>query len=85
MPPRRYQGVLRADPNGLLDLPEGFSYQVVSRAGEAMSDGLRVPGAHDGMAAFDGQDGRIVLICNHEMNTHWFQGKRLWRGVCRIA
>lgn len=32
-----------------------------------MSDGLRVPGSHDGMAAFEGQEGRIILVCNHEI------------------
>lgn len=67
-------GALRPDPNGILDLPDGFDYRVISRAGEAMSDGLRVPGAHDGMATFEGDDGRVILIRNHEMNTHWFEG-----------
>jgi secreted PhoX family phosphatase len=33
-----------------------------------MSDGLRVPFAHDGMAAFDRDDGRIILVCNHELD-----------------
>jgi len=70
----RLLGALRPDPNSILDLPDGFGYHVISRAGEVMSDGLRVPGAHDGMAAFDGDDGRVILICNHEMNTHWFDG-----------
>ena len=60
-------GPLRADPAGLLDLPAGFSYRVVSRAGDTMSDELTVPPAHDGMAAFEGENGRIVLVCNHEM------------------
>ncbi len=32
-----------------------------------MSDHLRVPAAHDGMAAFPGEDGRIILVCNHEL------------------
>ena len=67
------RGELRVDPDMILDLPDGFSYHVVSRVGDAMSDGLKVPGAHDGMAAFDGGDGRLILITNHEMNTHWFQ------------
>lgn len=60
-------GPLRPDPGELLDLPEGFSYRVVSKAGTAMDDGFTVPPAHDGMAAFAGADGRIVLVCNHEM------------------
>jgi secreted PhoX family phosphatase len=33
-----------------------------------MDDGLRVPAAHDGMAAFDAGQGRIALVCNHELN-----------------
>jgi len=51
-----------------MDLPAGFSYRIVSRAGDRMSDGLKVPHAHDGMAAFAGDDGRIVLVCNHELS-----------------
>lgn len=62
-------GPLRRDPDGLLDLPEGFELTVVSRAGEPMDDGLKVPPAHDGMAAFEGDDGRVILVCNHEMNS----------------
>lgn len=58
---------LRPDPAQLIDVPDGFSYTVVSRRGELMSDGLRVPGAHDGMAAFEARDGRVILVCNHEL------------------
>ena len=32
-----------------------------------MTDGFSVPGAHDGMAAFPGEDGRIILVSNHEL------------------
>ncbi len=59
---------LKSDPLELLDLPAGFSYRVISRVGERMDDGLVVPPAHDGMAAFDGGDHRVVLVCNHEMH-----------------
>ena len=78
-------GKLRSDPNGILDLPGGFSYRVVSRAGDVMSDGLRVPEAHDGMAAFNGKDGRIILITNHEMNTHWFEGSAFVDGYDKLS
>lgn len=61
------QAHLVSDPHKIFDLPPGFSYKVVSKAGTEMSDGLQVPGKHDGMAAFDGEDGRIRLICNHEI------------------
>jgi secreted PhoX family phosphatase len=59
-------GPLHADPLGLLDLPRGFTHHVVSRAGNTMADGFKVPGAHDGMASFAGENGRIILVCNHE-------------------
>lgn len=65
-------GPLQADPDGVLDLPDGFRYDIVSKAGATMSDGFRVPQAHDGMAAFPGHDGRVILVCNHELETHQF-------------
>ena len=61
-------GPLVADPKRIVDLPAGFSYKVISRAGEIMSDGLHTPGALDGMAAFPGPDGRVILIRNHELS-----------------
>ncbi|MCL6267051.1 alkaline phosphatase PhoX [Flagellimonas myxillae] len=57
---------LKPDPKGYLDLPEGFSYKVISKSGEKMSDGLLVPGRPDGMGAFLAADGKIVIIRNHE-------------------
>ena len=64
-------GPLVADPHRILDLPKGFSYKVLSRTGDTMSDGLRVPAAPDGMAAFPGQNGRVILVRNHEMPQDW--------------
>jgi len=58
---------LKLDPKRIIDLAEGFSYNIVSRAGDLMDDRLHVPFAHDGMAAFQGEDGRVILICNHEL------------------
>lgn len=60
-------GPLVADPEGLLDLPEGFTYRVLSRQGRPMDDGFRTPGKPDGMAAFAGPDGKVVLVRNHEL------------------
>ncbi len=60
-------GPLQDDPEGIVRLPRGFSYQALSRTGETMSDGLLVPGAHDGMGAFSGPNGRTVLVRNHEL------------------
>lgn len=62
-------GPLVRDPNGILDLPEGFSYKVFSRVGEQMTDGFFVPAAHDGMAAFPGPNGLTILVRNHEVNA----------------
>lgn len=62
-------GPLLPDPHQIVDLPEGFSYLVLSRTGERMSDGLTVPGYPDGMGAFEGGNGRIVLIRNHELQS----------------
>lgn len=61
-------GPLARDPHRIIDLPEGFTYRVVSWAGDPMDDGLVVPGAPDGMAAFSGPDGLTVLIRNHELS-----------------
>ena len=61
-------GPLQADPQGLLDLPDGFTYTAFSRTGDWMDDDLRVPGAHDGMAAFSGPRGMTILVRNHELS-----------------
>jgi len=60
-------GALVPDPEGLVDLPAGFRYSIFSQVGEEMDDGLLVPGAHDGMAAFAGADGKTILVRNHEL------------------
>lgn len=41
-PAHRY-GALREDPAGLLSLPPGFRYRILSRLGDAMTDGGSVP------------------------------------------
>lgn len=61
-------GPLRRDPAGLLDLPEGFSHQVVSRSGEIMDDGFYAPSNFDGMGCFAAGDGKIALVRNHELS-----------------
>lgn len=60
-------GHLLPDPNGLLDLPQGFQYRVFSREGDALTDGGLVPSSHDGMAAFAHGPGRVALVRNHEL------------------
>ncbi|TXS21558.1 DUF839 domain-containing protein [Streptomyces sp. ms191] len=60
-------GPLVPDPAGLLDLPEGFRYKVLSRQGDPLRSGEGlVPSNHDGMAAFAGRRGRVHLVRNHE-------------------
>jgi secreted PhoX family phosphatase len=62
-------GPLKPDPNGILDLPEGFSYRIVSYAGQEMNDGYVVPGRADGMACFPLRGSKVILMRNHE-NRH---------------
>ncbi|MFT6249629.1 MAG: secreted PhoX family phosphatase [Cognaticolwellia sp.] len=61
-------GELLNDPNGLIDLPAGFSYKVISSLNEKMTDGLLVPDRADGMACFYLDDDRVTLIRNHELS-----------------
>jgi len=49
-----------------LALPPGFKYRLISRAGDRMSDGNPTPGIFDGMAAYKGRGGDVILIRNHE-------------------
>jgi len=73
-------GALRPDPEGLLDLPEGFSYRILSRLGDAMDDGGTVPDRADGMGAFDLGNGEIALVRNHELQPEHDAGGRIARG-----
>ncbi|GAA4144026.1 alkaline phosphatase PhoX [Actinomadura keratinilytica] len=61
-------GPLLPDPEGVLDLPRGFRYTVLSREGEPLRSGQGpVPSHHDGMAAFAGRrPGEVLLVRNHE-------------------
>lgn len=62
-------GPLEADPDGILNLPRGFSYQVLEREFDRMDDGYRVPGRPDGMACMVTEDGRWALMRNHELSV----------------
>jgi secreted PhoX family phosphatase len=61
-------GPLIKDAKRILDLPQGFSYRVLSKVGETMGDGFKLPGKPDGMAAFPTPDGKVVLVRNHELS-----------------
>ena len=74
---------LVADPEGMLDLPEGFSYRVISRLGDEMDDGLKVPDAADGMGCFALPGGDIALVRNHELSPGKDAGGDLSEGYAR--
>ena len=61
-------GPLRPDPAGYFDLPEGFSYRVLAKAGETMDDGFIAPDNFDGMGCFALPDGHLALVRNHELS-----------------
>ena len=63
-------GPLLDDPDGVIALPEGFSYRIISRMGESMDDGFFVPARHDGMAAFAAPNGMTILVRNHEQTEN---------------
>lgn len=52
-----------------MHLPEGFKYRSFNATGETFTDGSKVPGKHDGMAAFRGPRGTAILVRNHEINN----------------
>lgn len=68
-------GPLVPDPDGLLDLPAGFSYRIVTQSGDALSavggfDPVgTAPGSHDGTAAFAARGGDVRLVVNHEQDN----------------
>jgi len=61
-------GELIKDKAGLLDLPAGFSYKVISEFGQKMDDGISLPTAFDGMGCFDLGNNQVALIRNHELS-----------------
>ncbi|XOV91489.1 MAG: alkaline phosphatase PhoX [Bacteroidota bacterium] len=60
-------GSLLPDPEGVINLPKGFTYKIISKKGTPMSDGFLLPGAADGMATFN-IDNKVVIIRNHELS-----------------
>ncbi|MFD5412153.1 alkaline phosphatase PhoX [Streptomyces nojiriensis] len=65
-------GPLVPDPAGLLALPAGFTYRVITHSGVTKLDsGETTPSNHDGTAAFEGHRGVTLLVNNHEL-----KGKR---------
>ncbi|HQS96475.1 MAG: phosphatase [Novosphingobium sp. 16-62-11] len=67
--PRRPVGPLVPDPAGILDLPAGWRYTVISRMGDAMDDGHVVGDKADGMGCFAIAPGKVALVRNHELSA----------------
>jgi len=51
---------------GIVKLPKGFSFKIIAEKGSTMHDGLLLPGRPDGMGTFEGKNGRMILVRNHE-------------------
>ena len=54
-----------------LHLPRGFQYRSFhdTEFAVTLTDGTRLPGRHDGMGAFPGPNGNVVLVRNHEVTN----------------
>jgi secreted PhoX family phosphatase len=52
-------------------LPEDFQYRSFhdTEVPVVLDDGTNLPGRHDGMAAFAGPNGNVILVRNHEINN----------------
>ncbi|WP_030799224.1 alkaline phosphatase PhoX [Streptomyces sp. NRRL S-337] len=61
-------GPLLPDPDGILALPAGFSYRIVTHSGVTTLDsGESTPSNHDGTGTFAGHRGTTLLVNNHEL------------------
>ncbi|MEU6881212.1 alkaline phosphatase PhoX [Streptomyces sp. NPDC046712] len=61
-------GPLVEDPAGILALPAGFSYRVITHSGvTTLESGEFTPQKHDGTATFAGPRGTTLLVNNHEL------------------
>ncbi|GGB52755.1 hypothetical protein GCM10011409_32930 [Lentibacillus populi] len=62
-------GPLVKDSGGILNLPKGFQYRIISEEGGRLSDGRPIPALFDGMAAFKGKHNSTILVRNHELTS----------------
>ncbi len=78
-------GPLLPDPDGILALPAGFSYRVITHSGRTkLESGEYTPSHHDGTAAFPGPRGTTLLVNNHELKgprTDWEHPVPLTEGL----
>ena len=72
------------DPEGILDLPPGLKYTVLDRNGNTLSDGSVSPGRPDGMGCFMAEDGKLVLMRNHEISPQ-HHGTSAGRGAYKLS
>ena len=72
-------GPVKARPGRDSQLTGGvFPTKLSSQAGDAMDDGLTLPGVADGMGAFQGKDGRVIVVRNHEVSPDAMQHSGFW-------
>ncbi|WP_411106162.1 alkaline phosphatase PhoX [Streptomyces sp. cmx-4-9] len=78
-------GPLLPDPAGLLALPAGFRYRVLTHSGvTTLESGESTPSHHDGTAAFAGPRGVTLLVNNHELKgrrENWARPVPLTEGL----
>ncbi|MEU5236999.1 alkaline phosphatase PhoX [Streptomyces lydicus] len=61
-------GPLLPDPDGILALPAGFSYRIITHSGvTTLESGETTPSNHDGTGTFAGPRGTTLLVNNHEL------------------
>ncbi|NGN65474.1 DUF839 domain-containing protein [Streptomyces sp. A7024] len=69
-------GPLQPDPDGILALPAGFSYRIITRTGTTkLETGETTPSNHDGTATFAGSRGSTLLVNNHEIGDPLSEAK----------
>ncbi|MBO7940552.1 DUF839 domain-containing protein [Streptomyces sp. S9] len=78
-------GPLLPDPRGVLALPAGFGYRIITHSGRTrLETGEFTPSNHDGTATFDGPRGTTLLVNNHELKgprANWAHPVPLTEGL----
>ncbi|MFF0598306.1 alkaline phosphatase PhoX [Streptomyces antibioticus] len=78
-------GPLLPDPRGVLALPAGFRYRIITHTGKTrLESGEFTPSNHDGTATFDGPRGTTLLVNNHELKgprANWAHPVPLTEGL----
>lgn len=63
---------LKDDPNGILALPAGFSYRIVTREGQTdlLYGQGKTPAFHDGTGVISAGHNRLTIVQNHELTPY---------------